>query len=30
MFGWDSPLSDAHTAEIAGAKEVVYDGFLRN
>ena len=28
MFGWKSPLSDAQTAEIAGAKQVVYDGFL--
>jgi 5-dehydro-2-deoxygluconokinase len=28
MFGWESPLSDAQTAEIAGAKQVVYDGFL--
>jgi 5-dehydro-2-deoxygluconokinase len=28
MFGWDSRLSDAQTAEIAGAKQVVYDGFL--
>lgn len=28
MFGWESPLSDAQTAEIAGAKRVIYDGFL--
>lgn len=28
MFGWKSPLSEAQTAEIAGAKQVVYDGFL--
>jgi myo-inositol catabolism protein IolC len=28
MFGWQSPLSAAQTAEIAGAKRVVYDGFL--
>jgi myo-inositol catabolism protein IolC len=28
MFGWQSPLSDARTAEIAGAKRVIYDGFL--
>jgi myo-inositol catabolism protein IolC len=28
MFGWKSPLSDAQTAEIAGAKQVVYEGFL--
>jgi myo-inositol catabolism protein IolC len=27
MFGWQSPLSEAQTAEIAGAKRVVYDGF---
>jgi 5-dehydro-2-deoxygluconokinase len=27
MFGWKSPLSDAQTAEIARAKEVIYDGF---
>src|SRR6478735_9142894 len=27
MFGWQSPLSDAQTAEIAGAKRVIYDGF---
>ena len=28
MFGWQSPLSDAQTAEIAAAKRVIYDGFL--
>jgi myo-inositol catabolism protein IolC len=28
MFGWESPLTDAQTAEIAGAKRVIYDGFL--
>lgn len=28
MFGWKSPLSEAQTAEIADAKQVVYDGFL--
>jgi myo-inositol catabolism protein IolC len=28
MFGWQSPLSGAQTAEIAGAKRVIYDGFL--
>src|SRR6516164_8278539 len=28
MFGWESPLSDAQTAEIASAKRVIYDGFL--
>lgn len=28
MFGWQSPLSEAQTAEIAGAKQVIYDGFL--
>jgi myo-inositol catabolism protein IolC len=28
MFGWESPLSDAQTAEIALAKKVIYDGFL--
>jgi myo-inositol catabolism protein IolC len=27
MFGWKSPLSDAQTAEIAGAKQVIYDAF---
>jgi len=27
LFGWKSPLSDAQTAEIAGAKQVIYDGF---
>jgi myo-inositol catabolism protein IolC len=28
MFGWQSPLTDAQTGEIAGAKRVIYDGFL--
>jgi myo-inositol catabolism protein IolC len=28
MFGWQSPLSDVQTAEIAAAKRVIYDGFL--
>jgi myo-inositol catabolism protein IolC len=28
MFGWEPPLSEAQTAEIAGAKRVIYDGFL--
>jgi hypothetical protein len=27
LFGWSSPLSDAQTAEIAGAKQIIYDGF---
>lgn len=27
LFGWKSPLSDAQTAEIAGAKQIIYDGF---
>jgi myo-inositol catabolism protein IolC len=27
MFGWKSPLSEAQTAEIAGAKQIIYDGF---
>jgi myo-inositol catabolism protein IolC len=27
MFGWTSPLSDAQTAEIARAKQVIYEGF---
>lgn len=28
LFGLKSPLSDAQTAEIAAAKQVIYDGFL--
>ncbi len=28
MSGWQSPLSDAQTGEIAAAKRVIYDGFL--
>jgi 5-dehydro-2-deoxygluconokinase len=27
LFGWKSPLSEAQTTEIAGAKRVIYDGF---
>jgi myo-inositol catabolism protein IolC len=27
LFGWKAPLSEAQTAEIAGAKQVIYDGF---
>jgi 5-dehydro-2-deoxygluconokinase len=27
LFGWKSPLSDDQTAEIAGAKQIIYDGF---
>ena len=27
LFGWKRRLSDAQTAEIAGAKQVIYDGF---
>jgi 5-dehydro-2-deoxygluconokinase len=27
MFGWDGPLSQQQTAEIAAAKRVIYDGF---
>lgn len=28
MFGWPSPLTDAQTAEIVGAKQIIYDGFI--
>src|SRR5579872_2705754 len=28
MFGWEGVLSAAQTAEIAAAKQVIYDGFL--
>jgi 5-dehydro-2-deoxygluconokinase len=28
LFGWKSPLSEAQTAEIASAKQIIYDGFL--
>jgi myo-inositol catabolism protein IolC len=28
MFGWQAPLSEAQTAEIAAAKRIIYDGFL--
>ena len=27
MFGWEGTLTPAQTAEIAGAKQVIYDGF---
>jgi myo-inositol catabolism protein IolC len=27
LFGWKPPLNEAQTAEIAGAKQVIYDGF---
>jgi 5-dehydro-2-deoxygluconokinase len=27
LFGWKPPLSDAQTAEIASAKQIIYDGF---
>lgn len=27
MFGWKPPLTDAQTAEIAAAKQVIYEGF---
>jgi 5-dehydro-2-deoxygluconokinase len=27
LFGWNPPLSDTQTAEIASAKRVIYDGF---
>ena len=28
LFGWSGSLTEAQTAEIAGAKRVIYDGFL--
>lgn len=28
LFGWSAPLSDAQTTEIAGAKQIIYDGLL--
>jgi myo-inositol catabolism protein IolC len=28
LFGWESPLSNVQTAEIAGAKRLIFDGFL--
>lgn len=28
LFGWHAPLSDSQTAEIASAKQIVYDGLL--
>jgi 5-dehydro-2-deoxygluconokinase len=27
LFGWNSPLTDAQTAEVAGSKQIIYDGF---
>jgi hypothetical protein len=27
LFGWKPPLNDAQTAEIASAKQIIYDGF---
>src|SRR5262249_30374413 len=27
LFGWKPPLSEAQTAEVAGTKRVIYDGF---
>jgi myo-inositol catabolism protein IolC len=27
LFGWKPPLNDAQTAEIAGSKQIIYDGF---
>ena len=27
LFGWKPPLSDAQTAEIASAKQIIYEGF---
>ncbi len=29
MFGWHEPLSSAQTADIASAKQVIYEGFKR-
>ena len=29
MFGWHEPLTSQQTAEIAAAKQVIYDGFLK-
>jgi myo-inositol catabolism protein IolC len=28
LFGWQPPLTDAQTAEVARAKRVIYDGYL--
>jgi 5-dehydro-2-deoxygluconokinase len=28
MFGWEGALTDEQTGQIAGAKQVIYDGFL--
>jgi 5-dehydro-2-deoxygluconokinase len=27
LFGWKPPLNDTQTAEIAGSKQIIYDGF---
>ena len=27
LFGWKAPLSQAQTSEIAGSKQIIYDGF---
>jgi myo-inositol catabolism protein IolC len=27
LFGWKPPLSDAQTAEVAGSKKIIYEGF---
>jgi myo-inositol catabolism protein IolC len=27
LFGWKPPLTEAQTAEIASAKQIIYDGF---
>jgi 5-dehydro-2-deoxygluconokinase len=27
LFGWNSPLTDAQTADVASAKQIIYDGF---
>ena len=29
MFGWEEPLTPEQTAEVAAAKRVIYDGFLK-
>ena len=28
LFGWEPPLTDTQTAEVARAKQIIYDGFL--
>src|SRR5262245_4872064 len=28
LFGWQPPLSDAQTTEVAQSKEIIYDGYL--